>query len=345
MPDIVLLVDGVEYSGWKSVEVRRDIERLAATFYLEVTRKEPFPIAMASACELFLDGEKVISGYVDAAQFAISSDAHTVAVGGRDKTGDLVDCTAMNDAQEFTDIGFAALIGKIVSPFGIGAQVKVEAEKFGRFSLQQETAWEAIERACRLRGCFANTTAEGDIIIEPFAERTADVSLTLGENVKEATAEYDYAGRYSDYIARGQQAGTDFIFGEAAAAPSGKARDLKVKRYRPLVVLAEGQVSIAVAKERAQWEAAVRAARSVSINVTVQGWRQKPGGRLWRINELVRCDLSAVNINEEMLIKDVSFRVDDSGGTVTTLGLTRPDAYQRQPDLQEEPAGMDFWFL
>jgi prophage tail gpP-like protein len=82
-------------------------------------------------------------------------------------------------------------------------------------------------------------------------------------------------------------------------------------------------------KKRAQWEATVRAARAVSVQVTVQGWRQG-NGELWPVNALVNVDLPWLRLSGDMLISELTHTLDESG-TRTQLTLRRPDAFIPQP--------------
>jgi prophage tail gpP-like protein len=97
-------------------------------------------------------------------------------------------------------------------------------------------------------------------------------------------------------------------------------------------------VDISTARKRAQWEATVRAARAVSVSVTVQGWRQADG-TLWPVNGLVQVDLPWLRISGEMLITELTYSLDESG-TQTQMTLRRADAYTPEP---EKPAEEDPW--
>jgi len=54
----------------------------------------------------------------------------------------------------------------------------------------------------------------------------------------------------------------------------GEASDPGTRRYRPLQIIAEQFVDDASARDRAIWEANVRAGRSRRVTVVVRGWRE-----------------------------------------------------------------------
>lgn len=339
MSDIKLLINGNEYTGWEDLSLSRSIEALAGAFSLKVSELVPLPIESGDKCELFLLDKKVLTGWVDSVTATADSGNHSIEISGRDLTGDLVDCAAKNESQEFTNIPFVKLIQAICAPFQIETLI-IEPEggfdPFKKFALMQETAWEAIERACRLRGVFAGTTPDGVLIIQEYGLGRAASGFKLGDNLLSASATFDLKDRFSEIKVYGQQPGDDDSDEKTAASVQGVARDPNIKRYRPLIVMAESQVNNKVAQLRAEWEVAVRAARGTVISCEVQGWEQAPG-RLWVINEIANFDAPALGVKNDLLIKEVEYKSSNSG-TTTAFTLTRADAYKKQPDLDEDKA-------
>lgn len=339
MPDVTLTINGAVYDGWENVRIHRTLEAAAGGFSLEVSGRERWPIAPGAAAVVKIDGDTVITGYVDVVDISLEKAAHTITVQGRDKTADLVDCAALNEPGEWTNSSLATIAAAIARPFGVTVTATA-GEAFPVFKLQPgEKAWEAIERACRMRGLLAITDGIGALVlIRPNGAR-GSTALVEGENVVAARANYSLADRFSQYVVKGQSAGGDDIFGEAAAAVQGKATDGGVKRYRPYIVLAETGASISQAEERARWEATVRAARGSKATVTVVGWRQGDAGPLWNVNRLVSCALPTLGIAGDMLISGVQFAQSLEGGTVAVLDLVRPDAFLPEPVIEKAAPG------
>lgn len=341
MQKIELKIDGRAYSGWKRLSVVRSIEALAGKFDIEASDKRPFPIPRAGAVELLLHGQTIITGYTDSLTAAVTSDEHILTITGRDKTCDLVDSSSLVDSQEINGATLQEIIEEIIRPFGITAIFETSpAQVFKKFSFQEETAFEAIERACRLRGVFASSTAAGELVIQEYGSARAGSGIVMGKNVLTSRVVYNEKDRFSVYKVYGQQPGDDNTTAEASTQPAGEARDLGVERYRPKIIIAEGAVDAGLAQDRAEWEAAVRAARATTLEVTMQGW-QNSAGELWRENRKVRCNLPQNGINNDMLIKEVSYSIDDRGGEKTRLQLVRPDAYTKQPDIEAEEFGLE----
>lgn len=341
MTRIQLNLNGAGYTGWKKLSVVRSVEALAGRFDIELSDKRPFPVPRGGAVELLLYGNTIITGYTDSLSVDIASDDHILNISGRDKTGDLVDSSSLVQSQEMNNVTLREIVEAIVEPFGVTAIFQTNpTEVFKKFSFQQETAFDAIERACRLRGVLASSNEKGEVVIQKYGQSRTIAGLALGENILRAAVTYNDTERFSVYKVYGQQSGDDNTSPEASTNPNGESRDLAVTRYRPKIIIAEGNVDNNIAQQRAEWEAAIRAARAVSVEVTVAGWTDDGGG-LWRENRLVRTKILPLGINGDMLIKEVSYSLDDKNGEKTRLILVRPDAYEKQPDIEKEEAGID----
>ena len=347
MADIALTVDGLIYGGWKSVSVRRSIETVAGTFSLSASERWPGQQALKAIlpgqkCTVAIDGDVVITGYVDDVSPAYSATGHDVTVDGRDATGDLVDCSAIHQPGEWRGRKLEAIVTILAKPFGI--PVKAECDTgtaFRKFRIEEgETAFEAIERACRMRAVLAAGDGKGGLRIIRAGSGRASVALKRGENIIEASGRLSHRDRYSQYIVKGQQPSfADQIPADQLAQVRGEAVDPGTRRYRPLQIIAEQSVDDASARDRAIWEANVRAARARRISVVVQGWRERPDGGLWSPNRLVRLTDNWLAIDRDMLIVGVAFSKGDRGSR-TELSLMPPGAFELKAEPEpEEDAG------
>jgi prophage tail gpP-like protein len=350
VPDFRVVVNGQSYGGWKEASVTRTIEALAGSFEVVVSEKWPGEptrreINPGDACEVTLDGEVVLSGFVDDVngQYAPGSDggdgAHEVAIAGRDATGDLVDCSHVGPPNEWTGQRIDAITRAICTPFGIPVTVAdgtdIGAPLARKFTIQQgETAYEAIERMARTRAVLAVSDGRGGLVLTRAGTSKATTALVLGENILSASGLSSLRERFRDYTVKGQLAGTDAVHGTQASGPAGVALDPIVQRYRPLVVVAEEQADIATCRTRAQWEANVRAGRGRRATYRVQGWKHKGG--LWRPNELVNVLDPLLGIAMEMLVVTVRHAIASSGST-TEIEVVRPEAYALVPLPEAKP--------
>ncbi len=335
MPDLSLLVGGKQYNGWKSVTVRRALESVCPTFDLLISERwagqdQPWPITIGSACQVLLDGELVITGFVDDVMPFFDSQQHGVQVVGRGKTADLVDCSAIFGTGQWQNRKLSKIAADICKPFGIdviAASGVDEGASFSKFALQDsETAYEALERLARQRAVFYQENAAGQLVISTASTQRISTPLVQGKNIKAASATFSLRDRFSQYTCKGQAVGFNFSTPEQNASPSGKAADANVSRYRPLIILAETPSDSGKLKDRAIWEAAVRMGRSSRPVLTfAPGWAHSAG--LWQPNTLVYCKVPYFQLDREMLIAACAWGKDENG-TRTEIELVLPEAFQ-----------------
>lgn len=351
--DIWLRVGGKQYGGWKSVRVTRGIDAIAGAFELAVNERwqadgERWPIGEGDECSVILNGEPVITGFIDARTFSASSGQHGVSLSGRDRTGDLVDSSVMLPAWEFTDVPVLNLARQICQPHGVSVHLQpgltlstVTIPK--KFSIDPgDTALQALENLCRVAGVLPVSDGLGNLILTRAGASRCTTELVLGKNVLEADLKLSLAGRFRTYKVLGSHKGTDESHGVTVARVVGSATDPDVPRAsRVLLVRPEGAVTAAQAKTRAEWEATVRAARADTASVTVQGWTQA-SGKLWPVNALVKTRFPQWGFAADMLIVRATHTLDVNGGTTTGLELARPDAFKPEA-IVGKGAGNNYW--
>lgn len=357
---------GFSFFGWESVEITRNLNAAAGAFRLTVSDRLPWPILPSDSLELKLGGTLVMTGTVDSIEATSGPSDHQVTVSGRDKTAVLVDASALNDPGEWFSIGLVKLCEELATPLGItirnelGAIDSAALELFDTFKVQPgESAWNAIERACRLRAVLTHANPAGELeLVLGGASGAADVDLHEGghaNSFSQGTREpgnlistqlrYTHAERFAVYVVRGQRSGGDDGWGEDIALVEGKALDPELPAERQLLVLAEGQVTFDSAQDRAQWEATQRAARSSTVTCTVAGWRQDPtpsssSSVLWTTNLRVGVRVESLQLDAELLVEQVKFSRSISAGTRSVLRLVRVDAFQAKPVI--DPATQPF---
>jgi prophage tail gpP-like protein len=190
-----VLINGKSYLGFEEITVTRSIEAAAGSFGARFSTKVPWPFLPGAEVEVLLDGEPVAYGFIDKVTPALSTSGRRFAIEGRDRTGDLVDCaagTTPNLANGF-DVAFGewfstrleVIVAELCRPYGIEVfPWGLVLEPFPIFSLQPgESAWEAIERACRLRGVLAFPDGGGNLILARPATVREQISLEEGINV------------------------------------------------------------------------------------------------------------------------------------------------------------------
>lgn len=341
---VTLVADGLEYGGWKSVEISAGIERQARDFTLGVTWRwpgsgeAPARIRSGSRCQVRIGADLVLTGYAYAAP--VSYDARQVSVGasGRSLTSDLIDCSAARGQWRGQSV--AAIVTALASPYGLSVvDQTVDALVVADHQTEPgETVFASIDRLLNMSALLSTDDERGRVVIAALgsAGRATD-ALELGVNVLGASAPLDFTGVFSEYECIGQQAGTDEVYGADAAEVRGTAADSRIGRYRNLTVKPSGQVSPAMAARRAAWERESRMGKALATEYEVQGWRQSDG-RLWVPNSFVRVKDSVIGFDRDMLIGEVTYSLDERG-TRTRLSVAPPGAYSPKPKKPKKSKG------
>lgn len=330
-----LLASGRSHAGWQAVQVRLGMDQCAGMFNLQVSERwtgqdVDHAIAAGERCELQLDGETVITGWVDESRLSMDASSHAVELTGRDATGDLVDCSAVRKAGQWRGLRIEQIAAELAAPFGVAVRADVDTGRpLASFALQEgETVFEAIERAARIRALLLVSDGRGGLVITRAGVQRVATPLVLGENILQARVGIDLRDRFSSYTLKGQAPGSDFFSGASASQVRAAATDPGMRRHRPMIITNDAPDVAATLQQRALWEANVRAARSHDIEVLLQGWRHAAG--IWRPNALVPVVAAVLRLEADLLITHVTFSLDDRGST-TTLRLTRADAFNALP--------------
>lgn len=351
-----LRVDGVVHRGWRSMKASLSLDAPAAKFTLELANRwvsEEMAIAVktGAACELLLDGEVVIDGWIDAIEANYDERDHVVTVTARDRLGDVVDCAAVLDgAHEWRNLRLPEIAARLVQPYGVRVVTEVDpGPPFARFAIQPgETAWEALERAAKARGVLLAGDGTGALrLTRASLARPGAGPIALGANVRRARATFDHSNRFSTVAVRGQAEGEALGRGlyditnraqprlieggerVLRARGQGRATDPAITRHRPRVIIAEHAGEGPSMQDRAAWEVRNAAGKGTRIAYTLPGWRGE-SGELWRTNTTVPVVDQWLGVEVELLVCGVVFSLTPTDGSLTEVEVTLPDAYDVQ---------------
>jgi prophage tail gpP-like protein len=325
-----LRIGGVAYDGFESGTVRLELETVFNSFDFEYVADGERPgvrrIFAGDQCEIALDGEVVLDGYVDGTEEDDSSDAIRLSAAGRSKTADIADCTAVEAPFLWNSAALETVVQSLCLPFAVEADVLDDlGEPFPLFAVQRgETVADAILRACHRRGKHVYCVGGRLVCASTGAIRTATV-LERGVNVIRSSRSDSWFERYSDYVFCAQAAGTSGRWGKSAAQIKTAVLDSGVTRYRPILVQADSDTT-ADLELRAKLERNRRAAAGERITVTVDGW-QTSEGFAWRPNTLVRFRNPVLGVDADLLVIAAAFRLGAREPKETELVLGRPEAF------------------
>ena len=342
--DASLLVNGKVFDGWTEIQIKRSLKAISGAFELKLIdkwaeQKVAWQIVPNDECVLKVGDETLITGYVDSVNPTFSNTTRSVSVSGRDKSADLVDCSAEHKPGNWTNISLERLCNIVCKPFGVKVTNSVTGLKpFLSWRINEgEAGFETLDRAAKMSGVLLVSDGDGGIVITRASTDRAATRLEQGVNILSGSANYETKERFSKYTVKGQMGGYDNEVPAVDFATKAVVTDSFIKRFRPITIISEGAATLAICQLRAKWEMSFRSAKSARFNIVVQGWKQE-NGSLWTTNKVVNLNSNFLGINQDFLITSVTFS-KTSGGTLTNLELERPDAYTPDPTIRMRAAG------
>ena len=340
MHDVQLLVEGLAYSGWKSLGIRRSLEDFARSFDVTFNdrwseRATPVPIRKGQSFQLLVDGVVLITGHIDDTSRGYDARQHTLQATGRSNTGDLVDCHAVVSKGKRRRWEAGATIQRIATdlcqPFSIavgGPTVTdvLTAPLPKAFAVERgERVFEALSRLADLKGLLLQTSVHGDVVFTRAGTKKVATVLSYAHNILSCQQRSSDRDRFSHYVFRGQTTADDDTSGQASTQIRGFAVDDAITRYRPYEVSAMVQSDNRDLGFRALWERNTRAGRSETLTYTVRGWSHADG--LWSPNTLVDVDDGRANVRDTLLISGVNLRATAQEGYLSELELVDRRTY------------------
>lgn len=125
MGAVTLRIGGAVYQGWHAVSVLRGLEQAAASFSCSLSERttdapwEPWVLRPGAPCSIYLDGELVITGYIDTYAPRFDANSHGVEIRGRSKTADFIDGAAIVAGGQFKNLGILEIAQRLAKPFGL----------------------------------------------------------------------------------------------------------------------------------------------------------------------------------------------------------------------------------
>ncbi len=356
MSDIILKVSNKSYRNWESVYVGKSLMQLAGSFGFSTAnihgnivsdvglsqtsyKPEHWAIRQGNPCTVEIDGQVLITGYVEEMPMSYDKEAHTIQVSGRDRTGDLVDCSYIETPNKWKRQSIENIVKTLCDPFDIEVVVDTSviseaAVEINDFAVEQGASiLDDISRVCMHKAILPVCYGDGKLTLTRAGTNKTKDNLELGVNILSAVYEQSDLERFSKYVVKGQGVATSFFdFGADMDSRHGEALDDVIDRYRPLIIIADGDVTDKDCEKRAAWESRVRAGQSRKIEYTVQGWTQS-NGIAWPLNSLVTVRDKFFGIDGPRLISGLEFSIDPMSGTTTRISVVPKDTFS----LREVP--------
>jgi prophage tail gpP-like protein len=325
---VTVVAGGQSFRNWLSVSVEAGAKQAARAF--SITAAEPdqafgddWPLMPGTPVDVMASGDLIVRGYIDDYGPQFDPSSHQVTITGRSKAADAIDSSHTHKTGRFDDKDLGE-IAKELDQFGIGFNAETQLEKIPFHQLVPgATVFDELENLARAQGVLLIGEADGSVAITKASEfGRHSGAIVEGRNLKAASAKLSVRKKHSKVTARGQRwkgVGKDNLRIEHTAT------DQTVKRYRPLVLIVEGDTDKNRVKQRAEWHIKRQTGYETTADVTVYGWRDD-GGKLWDPKKLIYLQSKRLKIDQDMAIQKVTFRQNNSEGSVATLSLVDPEA-------------------
>lgn len=332
------------FHTFSHVQVSRHLNALGSTFSIRfpnrwiLTRKGDFDFVGGRSCRIFIrDNQIILDGFIEKVSTGVDDQSHTIQVSGRDRTGDLIDCSPANFPQ-FTNQSLFQIMQTVCKPFGIPvAGSNVDNHVFPQAKLRPgETVFSFLNRLSKQRGlllCNIPKVGGGIQLCRPGSGSYKTARLDAN-NILQGTVETDMTQIFSEYNVLSQQTSpVSFLDDDQIGQPEtqtsvvGRVEDKTVQRYRPKTLMAEKTSSPAQALSRARWESSRRAAQALRIKVTVSGWLNTDND-IWRENHQVNVDYPPLGVRGRYLIAQVNYVYGAQVSQKTEISLIHKDAYR-----------------
>lgn len=335
---VTVKVGGRIYSRWIGTRVTRGLKRCVSDCNLSAVGEFVPAFLPGQACTVFDGPDLLLTGYAVSDEFNVEAQSTGTNIIIQSKTQDLVDCMLLGvfPTTGFNGYKLDAIARTVAAKFGIsvvlGPGVNV-GDAFPDATFGSEPAFSYLERLARQRGVLLTDDEYGNLVLTTVQTTRAPGSLVMGQggNVYSARGRLNSKERFSQYTVVSQagilQTGTT-----VQTNIVGKATDAGVTRFRPWAGIAESALLPDDAQLRANWEAAHRSGEAVQATLSVPEWRwgNPQTGPLWRVNQVAKCVVPRLSLDQDYLISEISYLYDGQGKR-SEITVAPPSAFSPEP--------------
>ena len=336
--NVAIVVGDSAYTTWESVDIgfgakaNRSFSFVAAEPNAAIDID--WPLAPGNACSVYSSQSPILSGanlaaddllftgYIDDYDPELEPESHKATITGRSKGQDATDCAALHPTGCFQNKTIAD-IAQELDQFGIGYKAVGQLEQIPMHQLVPgSTLHQELEVLCRSQAQLLVGNVDGSVNITTAANYGRHAgALVEGVNFKKGSAKLSVRHKHSEVHVKGQARRGD---GAKNLRIHQVSKDTTVTRYRPRLIVAEGDTDAQRAQKRADWHVARQSGLEVTATLVVYGWRDAAGA-LWDAQKLIYVQSPRLKIDQDMAIQDAKLH-QGADGTYATLSLVDPQA-------------------
>lgn len=332
-PPVTIDIAGVELRGWSGLQIQRSIDAAADQFSFSVPwdpnpenreRFRPYNQTSNGIARVFVGDQLLLRGYIESVKVTSAGEQRAMTLSGRSETGVLVDWS-VGPKYQWADVTFNTIASEAATPYSVIANpdtrpLTAEAE-IG------QTVFEFLSSIAAANGLWAvpdtaqNARGGGSVIrfVQLSASRRPIASLIGGTSpLVEISTNHDVTKRFREYTVVQETAGAT-----GTVTVEDRAMALSI-RGRKVIEVQQESNDLTFAASFARSRALIE---SYNCNATVTGWTY--GGTLWAPGEIVLVSTPDAMIygTKPLMISQVTFQMDQTGGQQCQLSLSLPEAY------------------
>ncbi|PNX52004.1 MAG: hypothetical protein BV456_01000 [Thermoplasmata archaeon M8B2D] len=363
---ITIAVNGQQYEDFVSASVSKSLVEVSGGFAFQMTDRsdDGIPFESDDEVEIFIDGEKVITGYIMEENAEVGQNLSSISITGKEKTIDFVDSELTSnidfgssssalETQYLNDLpnqpvlegnfDLVEIIKKALRNINLDIDVKLQDGLIlNKFSQEEnvigkvgEKAFKFCEELARKRNVVITTDENGDILIQKATNiyNNAILQLIIGNetnNILSSNYKRDFRKRFYKYTARSSKNLGLGSFGDNSTNRVVVVYNNQIRSSRQREIVMDAN-SLSTMRKRLIWQ------KNFDLNndtyfCKVQGFRDNTG-ELWYPNTLVEVNDEKWNIKKRMLIKSCNWEFSNSG-TFTNMILVDPIAFSDAEDYR-----------
>lgn len=329
---IVLRVNGADYKRFITASVTKSLDAIGGSFNFDIANDNygSLPIYEQDSAEIFINGTKVITGYIQKAGSRYSKDSHSFKVSGYDKTVDVVQSSITQNIQFNAPISLKEIIERTLQAEGFGyikVIDKANPDLYNKADIiapqTGESLFDFFDKHANERAVLLNSDGNGNIVIyrNDGQQTTVSLSNKVGKKntvIIEASYEVDYENRFRTVTIKSQQGKNVNL--------QATSVDEEVVLNRNLALTSDKQVGIAELQTIADFEVNKRRADSETYTCKVYGY-WAASGLIWQPNIFCHVDDDFAECNDTFLCKEANFGLTIEEGHTTELTFVPQDAY------------------
>lgn len=332
---VTLFVSGKKYTGWDFVQIDISFNSFARGCQLTATRQS----RSASLCKGIENGlsavvkigdNTVLTGYIISKEISYTDKTVNISICIKSKTIDLEECCIpFGKPHKWVNTNIFIIIKTIAGYYGISAftqHAETDTATTVDFSTH-ETISEGLLKILRNHSLLICDDENGNLVVcASGSNGHATDDLKFGVNVLSGKRNHDVSNVFKHYVVIGQSTDPKSEKTKPGNAVNGYSDNDYFPRERWSVTEQSGNRTAAELQARAGLLATNSVGNADVLTYSVQGWRQS-NGDLWKINSLVRVVDPMLDVEQDLLIAKISFRLSNSGGSTTELTLKDKNAF------------------